>query len=552
MALVSSTYIFRFRDLGKSTGFTINEHNETIKENDHTWWGWWAKSGECFPCQSLGLAVESDELEIFLFDSGQSKMYKACLVDIHASPSGTKHQPAPDDGSCTPDYYNKDKLLGWLKIKGEIIEIENTSFFQKYSYLNLNDMYPNERADFDEQLFNKIVFSEKELQKQDRTIWKIRRRKAGDFEHESLASHYIPCNFSKKFSQKDSEQILWLSDIHFDNGDGMHNFPFNDVDQSKSLSSRICSLINNLSNENKCAGLAISGDLTWQSQIEGFEKASQFIADVGSSLNLTPDDIIICPGNHDVGLVSEDEYFEKKDVSLSQEPWSKLAVKYHDESKKNYINFYKQVFKRSPEESLAQGRKFLLGGHKVVEIAGLNSCYLQQVHGTFMGLGFIGEDQLKEVALKMGWIKSDSTKIPKKSNVTRIAMLHHHLTPVNEVEDAYLDFRYSVTLDAERLMRWIVENEIDYVLHGHMHRCFSIKITRRVRPLENISISNPEHTFQVIAMGSSGVNSNQIPKQDSKNYACLIDFSQQKPKFNFYSLYSQTEVDRIEDFSVDG
>ena len=64
------------------------------------------------------------------------------------------------------------------------------------------------------------------------------------------------------------------------------------------------------SNGNKCAGLAISGDLTWQSQVEGFELASKFIKDVSSSLSLTPDDIIICPGNHDVGLVSKEQYFE--------------------------------------------------------------------------------------------------------------------------------------------------------------------------------------------------------------------------------------------------
>lgn len=550
---MSSTYIFRFRDLGKSTGFTINEHNEIIKEKDHTWWGWWAKSGECFPCQSLGIAVENNELEIFLFDSGQSKIYKACLIGIQASPSGTKHQPAPDNGSCTPDYYNKDQLLGWLKFKGEIIEIDNTSFFQKYSYSNLDDMYPNGRGDFDEQLFNKIVFSEKELQKQDRTIWKVRPRESGDFEHESLASHYIPCNYVQKFSQKDSEQILWLSDIHFDNGGGKHNFPFKDEDQKRSLSSRICSLINGLDSESKCAGLAISGDLTWQSQKEGFEKASQFITDVGSSLNLTPDDIIICPGNHDVGLVSQDEYFKNKGIiPRPQDIWSELATKYHEDSKQNYIDFYKKVFKRSPENNLAQGRKFLLGGHKIVEIAGLNSCYLQQVQGTFSGIGFIGEEQLKEVACGMGWTKSDNTKIPKKANVTRIAMLHHHLTPVNEAEDAYINFRYSVTLDAERLIRWIIDNEVDYVLHGHMHRCFSIKITRRARPLESDEENNPERTFQVIAMGSSGVSNEQIPNQDSKNYACLIDFSKQKPKFNFYSLYSQTETDRNVAFSVDG
>ncbi|HCD2558781.1 TPA: metallophosphoesterase, partial [Klebsiella pneumoniae] len=105
------------------------------------------------------------------------------------------------------------------------------------------------------------------------------------------------------------EFIIWLSDIHFDNGKGKHAFPAQDNDQQKCLSSRVVELADKYSNGNKCAGLAISGDLTWQSQVEGFELASKFIKDVSSSLSLTPNDIIICPGNHDVGLVSKEQYF---------------------------------------------------------------------------------------------------------------------------------------------------------------------------------------------------------------------------------------------------
>ncbi|WP_207788732.1 metallophosphoesterase family protein, partial [Enterobacter hormaechei] len=125
---------------------------------------------------------------------------------------------------------------------------------------------------------------------------------------------------------------------------------------------------------------------------------------------------------------------------------------------------------RKPEEDLSQGRKFLLGGHKVVEVAALNSCVLQQVKDSFLGMGFIGEKQLSNVAESMGWMNKSGEYISKKRGVTRIAMLHHHLTSINEAEDAYLDSKYSVTLDAERLLRWVVKHKVDYILHGHMHR----------------------------------------------------------------------------------
>ncbi|EKM30229.1 metallophosphoesterase domain protein, partial [Vibrio harveyi] len=59
--------------------------------------------------------------------------------------------------------------------------------------------------------------------------------------------------------------------------------------------------------------------------------------------------------------------------------------------------------KRAPEDNLSQGRKFLLEGHKVVEIASVNSCALQQVKNTFQGVGYIGEKQLEDIAQQMEW-----------------------------------------------------------------------------------------------------------------------------------------------------
>lgn len=47
------TYIFRFRDLGKSEGFTIEQHNNIARQEGNVWWGWWAKSGERFPSLEL-------------------------------------------------------------------------------------------------------------------------------------------------------------------------------------------------------------------------------------------------------------------------------------------------------------------------------------------------------------------------------------------------------------------------------------------------------------------------------------------------------------------
>ncbi|MGI0466978.1 metallophosphoesterase family protein [Serratia marcescens] len=546
---MNATYIFRFRDLGKSEGFTIEQHNKIALKEGYVWWGWWAKSGEIFPSQELGVASENST-QIYFFDSGRLKFYKADLKGVCSSFSGDIKRDVPENGSKTPEYYNNDKLLGWLKISF-ISDITDAEILKKLTYTSFDSLFPGSK-DLDEQLFNKVVFSATELKKQDRTIWKVRTAVETDFQHESLASHYIPYNFNKKHSQKKGEFIIWLSDIHFDNGGGKHAFPMQDNHQQKCLSSRVVDLANKYSNGNKCAGLAISGDLTWQSQSEGFEQAAKFIKDVSSSLSLTRDDIIICPGNHDVGLVSRDEYFEIMGEAETDKPWTTLAKNYHRESKENYINFYRDIFQRLPEEDLSQGRKFLLGGHKIVEVAALNSCVLQQVKDSFLGMGFIGEQQLNNVAKSMGWTDESGGCVSKKKGVTRIAMLHHHLTSINEVEDAYLDSKYSVTLDAERFLCWVVRHKVDYVIHGHMHRSSCITITKTLSPLEPVSDSNYEHTFQIFSLGSSGVVSSELPSQDCANYVCIMDFSGEKLIFNFFKLDKQSEGKGVATYTVEG
>lgn len=64
------TYIFRFRDLGKSEGFTIEQHNNIARQEGNVWWGWWAKSGERFPSLELKNAAEKINKYIFLIQGG--------------------------------------------------------------------------------------------------------------------------------------------------------------------------------------------------------------------------------------------------------------------------------------------------------------------------------------------------------------------------------------------------------------------------------------------------------------------------------------------------
>lgn len=49
-------------------------------------------------------------------------------------------------------------------------------------------------------------------------------------------------------------------------------------------------------------------------------------------------------------------------------------------------------------------------------------------------------------------------------------MLHHHVVPVILREIPVYERSASIIYDAAALCRWIVEYEVDLVLHGHMHQ----------------------------------------------------------------------------------
>ncbi|EAN9503902.1 calcineurin phosphoesterase, partial [Salmonella enterica] len=89
------TIILRFRDLVTPAGETITLHQDIIKSKGSVWWGWWAKADEQCPREFNDLKAqisENNPLEIYLFDSGQLKIYFANLIGI--STNFDKH-PCP-------------------------------------------------------------------------------------------------------------------------------------------------------------------------------------------------------------------------------------------------------------------------------------------------------------------------------------------------------------------------------------------------------------------------------------------------------------------------
>jgi len=196
-------------------------------------------------------------------------------------------------------------------------------------------------------------------------------------------------------------------------------------------------------------------------------------------------------------------------------------------SREAFGNFYRDLFYLNPNEYLSSGRRYLLGGAVPVEVVCLNSSLIEQKKGWFQGHGFVGKAQLDDAAKQMGWI-------PPAQHLARpfrIVVLHHHLLPVTYREEPYGGYPYSVALDAEAVMQWVVEHRVDLVLHGHMHKEFCARVSR---PIDGKPGDGAKwHTFHILGMGSSGVAKDH---RENSNIAGFLRFERDHVKVQLVTI----------------
>jgi hypothetical protein len=171
------------------------------------------------------------------------------------------------------------------------------------------------------------------------------------------------------------------------------------------------------------------------------------------------------------------------------------------------------MFYLAPNEYLSCGRRLLIGRAVPLEVVCLNSSWLQQEQGMFQGHGFVGEQQLSDAEKRMGWQAEDTSP-----RTYRIVVLHHHILPTTYRFSPERGYPYSVVLDAEALVRWLVRHRVDLVLHGHMHQPFCARVSRPV------DLSNPDgqwHEFHILGMGSSGVNAAELGETKDNTFGVL-------------------------------
>ena len=502
----TNTVILRFRDLVTSENGTIEQHKAIIADHGYVWWAWWKKGGEKVPndFSLLSTQVKENPIHVFLIDSGQNLLYRAICSNIEVRNSTKIHSPEKDK---TPEYYRDQDYYVWLKFTG--IERCDEVELKQYTYINCNALFGDPNVDFS-RFENKKIYSISELVQQNRTVWFARKAEETDPDNEIvlLNSEYVqPLNFSKKYYQATGDTLLWLSDLHL-----IDKVFVQIAEKQHILAQHICGCVV----DKKIAGLLISGDITSRAESDGFQMAKELLRDINNEVSfpLKPENILICPGNHD---------FKRAPTDLDKGAEPGLIFD-NDDSTKEFTEFYYSIYKIKPNKFFASGKRILLSSGHILEIAALNSLILQQ-YPNFEGHGYLSQEQLDFVAKEMDWNDNSNQQ------EIRIVMMHHHYLPTCYVEAVDVNKASSVVYDADRLMKWLTNCNVKLLLHGHKHRSFAAQVSYPKEPGVDVLTTDTLHRISVVGMGGTGAKS-------TDNKLATITFKNSEMVIEFYRLYS--------------
>lgn len=136
---------------------------------------------------------------------------------------------------------------------------------------------------------------------------------------------------------KSKINILHLSDLHF----GMEptkNISSTAVDQRNLTLRELIKKLNNVDEAWRPQLVAITGDIGWKGKKEDYDKAKDWLTDeLLPMLDLTPDKLVICPGNHDIdqnvakwlvrpnSYIKADEFLALENIDFISSPFAAFS-----------------------------------------------------------------------------------------------------------------------------------------------------------------------------------------------------------------------------------
>lgn len=239
--------------------------------------------------------------------------------------------------------------------------------------------------------------------------------------------------------------------------------------------------------------IVVSGDFTTRADANVLlDEGIRFLVDLSTRLRVPRERFVLVPGNHDIAL----RRWRPQDYS--HETAFRLFVKeFHGEAR-----------------SYPDLRSFLLPDGRRIEVLTINSVRLR--HESEKLFGYV-QWQLYDDFLR---------DRPHDPDVTRIAVLHHHL--VSSAREEVLSVEYpeasiSTTIDAGAVIEGLQRHGFAMVLHGHQHVPALVRIARATRgTLEGAGREALGKGVAVVAAGSAGATGTRLSDEMRDNSYNLI------------------------------
>ncbi len=486
--------LLRFRDLTEGVR-TIEEHNNVVARQGTVLWGWWKKPAETMP--DPGLTIVSKDLvagqnSVLFVDSGDQRVFSAPLLRVHYEPGGKLLAP-PDKLKC-PDYYEKKELPAWFEI-GHIHEIGTiASVLTNYVFSTENrKASPYSITALHQDAIGQTVANVPFLDS-NVSLWLVTPTDDVGL----LARPNIVRPIDHGIWKSKGHFILHLSDLHFGDEHAYRNHLATSTKTGKER------MLDALLSDLPAAGIGsddvalvlATGDFTWRGESHEFANAESFLLDLANALGLHRSQVLAVPGNHDI-------------------EWRTDGADIDENAELNYSRFSSSFYQAPSRPDFLRIARFGIGG-RVFTIVALNSCRIESK--ATAGLGFVGQSQIHSAYKVLA-------ALPKDDGDIRLCLMHHHLLPVNYVEEVPTSEKHvSISLDAEAILRFLISSGMHLVLHGHQHQPYYAEVRRIadgfVHPTD-ASITRLDGMVRIIGGGSLGVSRGHLNVVGRNSYNIL-------------------------------
>lgn len=256
--------------------------------------------------------------------------------------------------------------------------------------------------------------------------------------------------------------ILHLSDLHYgvQDADGGSKDVVNlHVDAMEGLCDALCTI------PEKCPDwkpdvIAITGDVAWAAKESDYKQAAVFIKRLLDMFGLAPEDVVLCPGNHDVDRELNTYTFQIQSLKHAEKHLSVEGIKNRSQSFENFAKFSEGLgipqLKNSTGDKIVQ---YLYGYRDIkgIRFVVFNTAWnVRSREPNEEEILWIGPPLTNDV-----FRKDIMTQSKNLGNDLIITLFHHPFR--------YLDDAECYIYDQRRVVAQVILKASDIILNGHVH-----------------------------------------------------------------------------------